>query len=290
MINNPKELYAIEEDQTEEVLNIKGIDLINTSLKSLDESIAKITNPMYQQIKEAFKEAREVVRRINAKAKEAILNLYDYYREMKKEISEVSKNIGKEGWFFSFDLELSIYEMRGLKALTSDELNAFFLDYYTQNNERRVIELFESINDKCQRGIIPNRFKMMLSQCMEIYMCKKYCIMTVALCPIIEGLIMSYYGEGRQAKTSVNNGIKKIGSNTEKHGLFMKVISKSIYEFLKKFYRFADFREEEPTVPFNRNWLLHGASDYELEKIDAIKFFSLINSIATLHEWEVCLG
>lgn len=235
-------------------------EAISTIVKQAQENMIKVLEPLYK----IFEQTGEVVSKLI---------------QLHEDVSIVSQEISEKGWFIPVDFELSLRDIVQLKNLTAEELEIYFLQYYTENNQELMYKLLQDIQDKLDREIISPRFKGIMKECIDSYLDGRYLVAIVALCPIVEGILFDIFYNVKTKNADKSLMFKSMEKRIKEQGSSLEFSYLSAYNFIKIIFKFADFSAPEPVIGLNRHWILHGKSSYELKQIDAIKLFSLINTI-----------
>lgn len=235
-------------------------EAISTIVKQAQENMIKVLEPLYK----IFEQTGEVVSKLI---------------QLHEDVSIVSQEISEKGWFIPVDFELSLRDIVQLKKLTAEELDIYFLQYYTENNQELMYKLLQDIQDKLDREIISPRFKGIMKECIDSYLDGRYLVAIVALCPIVEGILFDIFYNVKTKNADKSLMLKSMEKRIKEQGSSLEFSYLSAYNFIKIIFKFADFSASEPVIGLNRHWILHGKSSYELKQIDAIKLFSLINTI-----------
>lgn len=235
-------------------------ETIGTIAKQTQENMIKVLEPLYK----IFEQTGEVVSKLI---------------QLHENVSIVSQEISEKGWFIPVDFELSLRDIVQLKNLTAEELEIYFLQYYTENNQELMYKLLQDIQDKLDREIISPRFKGIMKECIDSYLDGRYLVAIVALCPIVEGILFDIFYNVKTKNADKSLMFKSMEKRIKEQGSSLEFSYLSAYNFIKIIFKFADFSAPEPVIGLNRHWILHGKSSYELKQIDAIKLFSLINTI-----------
>lgn len=190
-----------------------------------------------------------------------------------------SYKIVENGWFIAQNSRLGFSEIIALQDLSPEELNMFFEQYYAENDGDNINMIFESLHKYIKESNIDTGLKRLLNECIDAYEKGFYIVSTVALFAVIEGVMYNLFYNIKVDKLEKKKVLKNMKNKIKEKDSILEFSYLSVFTYLDKSFKHAEFSKEEPRIILNRNWLLHGKSEYEITQLDAIKMFSLVESI-----------
>lgn len=190
-----------------------------------------------------------------------------YRAIVSNELDRPLDNLAKDGWTIPPYINwLKISSLNPLKNNQSELIAGWVLNY--DNNECYL----RNIISNC-----PEKWKTLLSQCVECYFSEKYAICIPSLSTIIEGLISHKLTDQGPEKIRYHASFQDRIAQDYYVGADL-IIALSLKAFIKHFFNPSDFSCEEPNIP-NRHWLAHGRAKVVDDKIQALRLFNTIASI-----------
>lgn len=177
-------------------------------------------------------------------------------------------NCKKYGWSISYFMTpREITEISRLKC--EKEIDEYFENFLFGNNN----EFYNRMNRINLTK--EERFKNSYQQCLFAFENEKYIICINTLFSILEGVLRIYVNDAQNisvAKIS-KNILDEISESSIHHTIWE--INK---EIITKWFKYERDSLAEPEF-LNRNWLLHGRSEYDVSKYDCLKLMHLISII-----------
>ena len=235
----------------------------------------------FKQFSEFTARIEQVFKSFN-QIKQSLSGLANRFQQASLAAKSASKKIVNNGWFISPNSRLDFSQIIALQDLSHEELNVFFRQYYEEDDGVNLKMIFENLNMHLKNSSIDNRLKKLLSECIDTYEKEFYIVSTISLFVVVEGLIYNLFYNVTSDKLEKNNAFKSMKKKIKEKDSILEFAYLSVFDYLKKSFEYAEFSKEEPGI-LNRNWLLHGKSEYEITQLDAIKMFSLIDSILEFH-------
>ena len=257
------EIEKLSDDIKEIHISDKQL-LRSEEIKFISEQISEIVESLEKTLKPVI---------------DAFKGLSDSLRQASFEAKLASYKIINNGWFIAPNSSLDFNEIIALQDLSHEELNMIFKQYYEENECANLKFLFENLYMQIENYKFDNRLKKLLKECIKAYENEFYIVSTVSLFVVIEGLIYNLFYNVTSDTLEKNNAFKSMKKKIKEKDSLLEFAYLSVFNYLKKSFEYAEFSKEEPRVIINRNWMLHGKSEYEITQLDAIKMFSLIESI-----------
>ena len=228
-----------------------------------------------EQISEIFESLEKTLKPVI----DAFKGLPDRLRQASFEAKLASYKIVENGWFIAPNSSLDFSEIIALQDLSPEELNMFFEQYYAENDGGNTNMIFESLHKYIKESNIDMGLKRLLNECIDAYEKGFYIVSTVALFAVIEGVMYNLFYNIKVDKLEKKKVLKNMKNKIREKDSILEFSYLSVFTYLDKSFKHAEFSKEEPRIILNRNWLLHGKSEYEITQLDAIKMFSLVESI-----------
>lgn len=254
--------------------------LTEEQIQKLSEAFAKAFQPAIESI-ENFKEALTGAVR-PPKNLFADEQLQEQIKITIDECEKATDKIVENGWFVASSYSLDFDDIIKIQNYSHNELNDFFLKYYTENNEEKIEVLLKSLQAHISNSSADKRLMNLLEECIICYNNEIYKVAIISLFSLIEGLICELF-----LKVEVERIVKKIffkamRDSINERNFMLGFVYLSVYKYLRKAFKDADFNGPEPKVVLNRNWMLHGKSDYDINKLDIVKMLSIVDTILDL--------
>lgn len=244
--------------------------LKSEDMKFISEQISGIVENLEKRLKPVIE------------ALDTFKGLPDRLRQASFDAKLASYKIIENGWFIAPNSSLDFSEVIALQDLSHEELNMFFKQYYEENECANLKFLFENLYMQIENYKFDNRLKKLLNECIKAYENEFYIVSTVSLFVVVEGLIYNLFYNVTSDTLEKNNAFKSMKKKIKEKDSLLEFAYLSVFNYLKKSFEYAEFSKEEPRVILNRNWMLHGKSEYEITRLDAIKMFSLVGCILDL--------
>lgn len=259
---------------------VEKTGLTEEQIKKLSEAFAKAFQPAIEAI-ENFKEVLTVAVRLpknpftDEKLQEQIKITID-------ECEKATDKIVENGWFVASSYRLDFDDIIKLQNYSHNELNDFFLKYYTENNEEEIKVLLESLQAHISNSSVDKRLMNLLEECIACYKNGLYKVSIISLFSLIEGLVCELFLEAKTKTIKKKTYLEAMEKSIEEEDFTLGFVYLSVQKYLDKAFDYADFSALEPKVILNRHWMAHGHSEYDIHKLDIIKMFSIINTILDL--------
>jgi hypothetical protein len=174
-------------------------------------------------------------------------------------------------------MELSFPDMVDLAAMSVDETDAFFENYYTEHEFAALRKV---------RGELAGRpalaqWKNLLDQCFESFERGDHLIAVPALLTVIEGVVAS---AGSALTRRRVRPVEICVANWGKRGnCVTDAIWYSVSLFVERLFQDASFAQGRPTF-INRHWILHGRDSAAWTVADTLRLFNALQTIDSLLE------
>lgn len=251
-----KEIYISDK----QLLRSEDMEFIFEQISGLAKSLEKRLKPVFDALP-TFEGVAERLRQASFDAKLA------------------SYKIINNGWFIAPNSSLDFSEIIALQDLSHEELNMFFKQYYEENEGANINRIFESLHEYIKESNIDKGLKRLLNECIEAYEKRLYIVSTVSLFAVVEGVMYNLFYNIKVDRLEKKKVLKNMKNKIKEKDSILEFAYLSVFTYLDKSFEHAEFSKEEPRMILNRNWLLHGKSEYEITQLDAIKMFSLVESI-----------
>lgn len=207
---------------------------------------------------------------VNDNSNQLVNKIITTFEKAEKEIFTLSQS----GWTIPMDFSLGeIIDL--IEISKSGEIDAFFVEYYEQNNRQNFVKLTREIIDN--KNI--SKWKRILKECVEAYNRGHYCITIPSLITVLEGLLSKYLKPDQMNDIRM---IKLCREQLEKfeEGNINKIIWISIRNFIECLYEKKSFDENKPYL-LNRHWILHGRDDADWKVQDSLRLFHAMHTLVT---------
>lgn len=181
-----------------------------------------------------------------------------------------TERLAGAGWTIPMDFTLR--EMVELVEDPEQEIDSFFVDYYTENNFEKLRNLRRRLTSRKRLS----QWQALLCECFESVENGRYVITIPALLTMIEGTVC-------RANGGVGRDIKRICKirATELTGSITGLMWRSLEIFVTLLFQGAPFDKGRPSF-INRHWILHGRDATSWEIADAIRLFNALQTIDAL--------
>lgn len=254
--------------------------LTEEQIQKLSEAFAKAFQPAIESI-ENFKEALTGAVR-PPKNLFADEQLQEQIKITIDECEKATDKIVENGWFVASSYSLDFDDIIKLQNYSHNELNDFFLKYYTENNEEKIEVLLKSLQAHISNSSADKRLMNLLEECIVCYKNGLYKVSIISLFSLIEGLVCELFLEAKTKTTKKKTYLEAMEKSIKEEDFTLGFVYLSVQKYLDKVLDYADFSASEPKVILNRHWMVHGHSEYDIHKLDIIKMFSIINTILDL--------
>lgn len=237
---------------------------IATTLEKAEDTINFVNN-IAVTLAEKF---AGLIKQIPPEFIQMLIQLPEKYNIALKNIEIASDVLADAGWTLHM-LHFTPELLHVVGTHSREELDAYFYNYYSKNNNEILIVVFRQIQENSNIA----QWKNLIDECINAYQNNYKLIMIPCLISIIEGLISKVLNNPQSTKIMKPcNDIAK-----EKDGVD-KLVWLSIYKFIKRLFDNHDFGDMRPVV-INRNWILHGRDETNWEQVDAIRLFVAIHTL-----------
>ncbi len=191
---------------------------------------------------------------------------------------KASKALAEYGW--TLPMQLTPGEVVGLAGQPIEEIDAFFVDLYTDEDcaalRRAGRELLTRKGLLAWRGL--------LEECLEVFEEGRYLVTIPALISTIEGVVATAGNSlhNRNVSKSFLTGVCANKANAcprSIHGIMWR----SLEIFVEKLFQNAPFDRNRPPI-INRHWILHGRDLANWTKADSLRLFCALETIDSLLE------
>lgn len=189
-----------------------------------------------------------------------------------KTLDGVTDKLKDIGWTLPSELGVYAINVIGNTEEIAD-IETFFEEYFTQNDYSFAQKMIENIlNTTISEGL-----KKVVRECWIAFQRKLYAICATSLLSVIEG-VLSEFSDDKSDVRMMKVCQKHVDEFPQDGSSILKHVWISYNNFIRNLYQKSDFKQDEPDE-VNRHWLLHGRSDFEIEKIDCLRLFNAVESL-----------
>lgn len=188
------------------------------------------------------------------------------------------EHVGQLGW--TVTMRMTLPDMLQLSEIQQpDEADAYMLEWYEEMDsdlsrlEKRILKVKEL-----------GGFQTVISQCLMAYRRGEYAITIPCLVPVLEGGVRNLGPAGDFFKTNVENMVKGLyyKAKEEDPKAIMVYVWMSLYAFVRWFYQ--QYRQANSGQDrIFRHGILHGTQPPPNEKIEALRLFHALDTVAALY-------
>ncbi|MBU2700465.1 hypothetical protein Ga0466249_001557 [Sporomusaceae bacterium BoRhaA] len=219
-----------------------------------------------RQIAEQINKALSTV--ITPELIEALKDLPERYRLTLEEVVAACDKLADAGWilpleFFPFEI------LEVVDKYTLEELDEYFYDFYTENDNERIKLIFKDIKES--KSI--DQWNGLIEECIKAYQ-NGYCLILIpSLLSVVEGLLSKLSDNPQNIKMK-----SLCKSQAENEDGITRVIWMSIWKFIEQLYKKINFDEVRPYV-INRHRILHGRDETNWKPVDVVRLFIAIHTV-----------
>ena len=187
---------------------------------------------------------------------------------------DLSKAIGEHGW--TIPGKFTFHDLDNLMKLDNsvEEYDNFFNQYFNDINVKHIITQIKETK-KLNSALIK-----LFNECVQCFWNGSYQISVNALISVLEGILSTYWPDKNNIRMMIICE-KNYGVSVQQHQAVKGLIWNSICHFIKMLYSKSEFQQDEPSS-INRHWVLHGRTQTEWQRIDCIRLFVAIYSVAIM--------
>jgi hypothetical protein len=186
-----------------------------------------------------------------------------------------SEHLARLGW--TLPMSLGPRDLVELSEKSADDVDCFFVDFYTENNGEELRLLRKELATRLSLG----QWKQLLEQCFESLEAKRHIITVPALLSVLDGVVAKAGNKSlswrMDPKRICADKAAAAGESVERW------MWRSLELFLEKLFQPAEFSGTRPTL-INRNWILHGRDAAEWAIADSLRLFNALQTIDSLVE------
>jgi hypothetical protein len=242
--------------------------------RAIREPMERLANSFSELISENQKSLAklfEVDRQITDALAKQMKELAASFDSAGSKIEGDARELGKRGWTMPMwgPIDLVPY----LAQFTARELDVGLKRQYSRRGNELEKELLARLVDK--PALL--RWRSLLSECIDVYRRRKYRVVVPSLLTILEGAVVSaidLYSRKPPMKVAAQRVY------THDPGV-IRAAWASVQTFLEEVFCTHDFNS--PRRPLiNRHWICHGRDIPEWDKVDCLRLFQALDTIAAL--------
>ncbi len=198
--------------------------------------------------------------------------------ELKQAASEIevhARVVGERGWTVPTWGPFGLVEY--LAQFSATEIDQGLLREYSKRRNAREKEL---LKDLLQDDALLH-WRPLLAECIDVYRRRKYRVVVPSLLTIVEGAVVSTLN-----LYSRRPGPKKVATQqaSNQDPSMIRAAWVSVEAFLSTVFADHDFSSSRP-VSLNRHWVLHGRDRPEWGRIECLRLFHALDTIAMVAEF-----
>jgi hypothetical protein len=186
-----------------------------------------------------------------------------------------SEHLAGLGW--TMPMSLSPRDIVELADKPADEVDIFFVDFYTANNCAELTLLNKGFEARASL----DQWKQLLGKCFESFATKKHIITVPALLTVIDGVV------AKAGNKALAWRIDPATICAEKAAAAGESVNgwgwNSLKLFFDKLFQPAPFSQNRPAL-INRNWILHGRDAANWTIADSLRLFNALQTIDSMME------
>lgn len=182
-----------------------------------------------------------------------------------------ARELGERGW--TMPMWGPIELVHDLAHLTAQELDAKLQRAYSLQRNKREKELLEGLIDK--PALL--HWRPLLSECIDVFRKRKYRVVVPSLLTVVEGSMASvidFYSR-KSPKYIAAQAVRNRDPGV------MRLAWISVQAFVDKVFLNHDFSAPKPAL-INRHWICHGRDVPEWGRIDCLRLFQALDTIAAI--------
>ncbi|MFP7737516.1 hypothetical protein ACLHDF_30295 [Priestia aryabhattai] len=183
-----------------------------------------------------------------------------------------SENIGKWGWTVPFSFGLVHVKYFENDNLTKEDVDTFFYDYYSSNNDE-----FDKMTNSILKNKCIYQWHEAIKQSVYAHKNNMFILSISTLIPVLEGILSTF--ESNKSNIRMMKVCKDMLNTTDDEALVDKIMWTSCYHFISALYKKSDFSKTEPEI-INRHWILHGRTAFNSSEIDSLRIFNAIETVS----------
>jgi len=195
--------------------------------------------------------------------------------DLSQSVKDGVRALAARGW--TIQMSLTFADLQELASRTQDEIDEFFVAFYTDDNFAELRRVREDLARRPQLA----RWQPLLDQCFESFESGRHLITVPILLLVIEGVIAS----AGQALTSQRVRLVGICAANAKHrdNSIRAEMWTSMALFLERLFQRAPFDGANPGF-INRHWILHGRDSGPWTVADSLRLFNALQTVDSLLE------
>lgn len=193
------------------------------------------------------------------------------FGELYEELDTASKRLAACGWTIPLNLDLRQIINLAEQSNSREEVDQFFVDYFTAN-EGRELEILRQdllVNDSLKK------WQPLLGDCFAIFEIGYHRPAIPALLSVLEGFLSEQSGTKKRLKVeSLHREVERLSRDHKRELSLLGVISGKT--FVAAMWQYASFEEAAP-IHLNRHWILHGRDETSWTKADVLRLFNALH-------------
>lgn len=265
--------FSLEFNTKDTKANIEKILKIKRNLNMNEFDLSEFQKMLADSLKpiQEFSEAVSELYKSMPDFSELFKDLQEQIEEIPPILREAATKLGKNGWVFP----MNFTPAETCEITENDyDLDLFFLQFYS------IDDNFYLLTENILNSALIGPWQTVFKQCIEAYLNDKYLIAIPALLCITEGLASNLF-QNKQNTKPVSVFEKHLKKAQEENLNFIEVAWLSLVYFFEDLYENSNFNGDEPLF-INRHWVLHGRSQVNWTKADALRLFAAIETLIFL--------
>ncbi|MEY9980460.1 hypothetical protein [Lysinibacillus sp. RC79] len=196
-----------------------------------------------------------------------------------EEIRTNIKHNSRYGWTLTGGMSLGHYLDKVLRNMNQDQLDEYFFQYYTTNDN----SFFKETETHLLKFIEPHR-KELLKDCLDNFVNNNYRIAIPSLMTLIEGEVTDIL-ETKDYGWKLNDKMSNAAKDEEEK--FYQITTYSTYDYLRReLYKPHKFDTKRRNM-INRHWVLHGRDNPNVwTKYDGLRLINVLSSLQFIKEYK----